>query len=98
MSWHPELLVGFDRETTGTDTDGGRVVRGAAILLEGDGRVARKQSWLIDPGIPIPEEAADIHGISTDFVRAHGSAPAAAIEEITEALAEALRAEIPLVV
>ncbi|ARF58019.1 exonuclease domain-containing protein [Streptomyces gilvosporeus] len=98
MSWHQELLVGFDLETTGTDIERDRIVTAALIRLEGDGRVARKQSWLIDPGIPIPEEAAKIHGISTDFVRAHGSAPAAATEEITEALAEALRAEIPLVV
>src|SRR4051812_12370111 len=98
MSWHQELLVGFDLETTGTDVERDRIVTAALIRLEGDGRAAGKQTWLLDPGVPIPDEAAAIHGISTAYVQAHGRPPATAIEEITEALAEALRADIPLVV
>ncbi|MFE1763476.1 exonuclease domain-containing protein [Streptomyces angustmyceticus] len=98
MSWHQELLVGFDLETTGTDVEQDRIVTAALIRLEGDGRTAAQQTWLLDPGVPIPEEAAAIHGISTAYVREHGRPPATAIEEITEALADALRADIPLVV
>ncbi|MEW1748166.1 exonuclease domain-containing protein [Streptomyces angustmyceticus] len=98
MSWHQELLVGFDLETTGTDVEQDRIVTAALIRLEGDGHTAAQQTWLLDPGVPIPEEAAAIHGISTAYVREHGSPPATAIEEITEALADALRADIPLVV
>ncbi|MFJ8676407.1 exonuclease domain-containing protein [Streptomyces sp. NPDC093589] len=98
MSWHQELLVSFDLETTGTDVEQDRIVTAALIRLEGDGRAAAQQSWLVDPGVPIPEEAAAIHGFSTSYVREHGRAPVTAIEEITEALAEALRADIPLVV
>ncbi|WP_411124463.1 exonuclease domain-containing protein [Streptomyces sp. x-19] len=98
MSWHRELLVGFDLETTGTDVEHDRIVTAALIRLEGDGEVAGQQSWLVDPGVPIPDEAAQIHGMSTAYVREHGRAPAAAIAEITEALAEVLRADVPLVV
>ncbi|GES28618.1 exonuclease domain-containing protein [Streptomyces angustmyceticus] len=98
MSWHQELLVGFDLETTGTDVEQDRIVTAALIRLEGDGRTAAQQTWLLDPGVPIPGEAAAIHGISTAYVREHGRPPATAIEEITEALADALRADIPLVV
>ncbi|MEU8681687.1 exonuclease domain-containing protein [Streptomyces sp. NPDC048611] len=98
MSWHQELLVSFDLETTGTDVERDRIVTAALLRLEGDGRAAEKLTWLLDPGVPIPDEAAAIHGISTAYVREHGRPPAAAIEEITEALADALRAEIPLVV
>ncbi|WP_189296425.1 3'-5' exonuclease [Streptomyces albospinus] len=98
MSWHQELLSGFDLETTGTDIEHDRIVTAALIRLEGDGRPAGARSWLIDPGVPIPDEAAEIHGISTAHVREHGSPPATAVEDITEALAETLRADIPLVV
>ncbi|GAU67026.1 putative exonuclease [Streptomyces sp. NBRC 110611] len=98
MSWHQELLVSFDLETTGTDVERDRIVTAALIRLEGDGRAAGKRTWLLDPGVPIPEEAAAIHGFSTAYVREHGSVPATAIAEITEALADALRADIPLVV
>ncbi|MER6842662.1 exonuclease domain-containing protein [Streptomyces platensis] len=98
MSWHQGLLVSFDLETTGTDVEQDRIVTAALLRLEGDGRPAAKLTWLLDPGVPIPDEAAAIHGISTAYVQEHGRAPATAIEEITEALAEALRAEIPLVV
>ncbi|MFI2184087.1 3'-5' exonuclease [Streptomyces sioyaensis] len=98
MSWHQELLVSFDLETTGTDVEHDRIVTAALIRLEGDGRAVEKLTWLLDPGVPIPEEAAAIHGISTTYVQEHGRPPADAIAEITEALAEALRADIPLVV
>jgi DNA polymerase-3 subunit epsilon len=98
MSWHQELLVSFDLETTGTDVEQDRIVTAALIRLEGDGRASARQSWMVDPGVPIPEEAAAIHGLSTSYVREHGRPPATAIDEITEALADALRADIPLVV
>ncbi|MET7795404.1 exonuclease domain-containing protein [Streptomyces decoyicus] len=98
MSWHQELLVSFDLETTGTDVEQDRIVTAALIRMEGDGRAVEKQTWLLDPGVPIPDEAAAIHGISTAYVQEHGRSPVTAIEEITEALAEALRADIPLVV
>ncbi|MGW9175775.1 exonuclease domain-containing protein [Streptomyces decoyicus] len=98
MSWHQELLVSFDLETTGTDIERDRIVTAALIRMEGDGRAVEKQTWLLDPGVPIPDEAAAIHGISTAYVQEHGRSPMTAIEEITEALAEALRADIPLVV
>ncbi|WP_405745744.1 3'-5' exonuclease [Streptomyces sp. NBC_01525] len=98
MSWHQDLLAGFDLETTGTDIERDRIVTAALIRLDGDGTTVVRQTWLIDPGIPVPEEAAAIHGMSTVYVREHGVSAKTAVEEITEALAEALRAGIPLVV
>lgn len=98
MSWHQEQLVSFDLETTGTDVEHDRIVTAALVRLDGEGRATGQQSWLLDPGVPIPDEAAAIHGLSTAYVQQHGQPPATAMEEITEALADALRCGIPLVV
>jgi DNA polymerase-3 subunit epsilon len=54
-------------------------------------------SWLINPGIPIPEAAAAIHGISTEKAQTEGQDPAIALDEIATRLADAIRWGMPLV-
>jgi DNA polymerase-3 subunit epsilon len=98
MSWHRELLIGFDLETTGTDVESDRIVTAAVVWLGPDGAVAEERSWLLNPGVAIPEQASAIHGISTEHAREHGVPAASAIEEITRAVAEGLRSGTPLVV
>ncbi|WP_251072922.1 3'-5' exonuclease [Streptomyces sp. ISL-43] len=96
--WHGGPMVAFDLETTGTDIESDRIVTAAVVAVGPDGQVARERTWLVDPGVPIPEQASAIHGISTDQARAEGMAAAPAIEEITRTLFEALRSGTPLVV
>ena len=98
MSWISGPLVAFDLETTGTDVETDRIVTAAVVRLEADGAVSEERTWLLDPGVVIPEQAAAIHGISTDHAREHGVPAASAIEEITRVVAEGLRAGTPLVV
>ncbi|MDR3081473.1 MAG: 3'-5' exonuclease [Streptomyces sp.] len=98
MAWHQELLIGFDLETTGTDVETDRIVTAAVVRLEPDGAVSAERTWLLDPGVAIPEQASAIHGISTDHAREHGVSAASAIEEITQAVAEVLHSGTPLVV
>lgn len=98
MSWHKEPLVGFDLETTGTDVETDRVVTAAVIRIDAEGRLAQARTWILDPGVPIPAEAAAIHGLSTDFVRANGRPAGPGLAEIAEVLADTLRAGTPLVV
>ncbi|MXG28856.1 3'-5' exonuclease [Streptomyces sp. YIM 132580] len=98
MSWHQGPLVGFDLETTGTDVETDRIVTAALVRLEPDGTVAEQRSWLLDPGVAIPEQASAIHGIGTDHARKHGARAASAVEEIAHAVAEVLRSGVPLVV
>lgn len=98
MGWHREPLIGFDLETTGTDIETDRIVTAAVVRLEPDGAVSTERTWLLDPGVVIPEEAAAIHGISTEHARARGVPAPRAVEEITQAVAEVLRAGTPLVV
>lgn len=60
-------LVVFDLETTGVDPETDRIVEISACRLDPDGG----RTWLdhrVNPGIPIPPEAAAIHGISDEDV------------------------------
>ncbi|NBM18077.1 3'-5' exonuclease [Streptomyces sp. GC420] len=98
MSWTSGPLAAFDLETTGTDVESDRIVTAAVVAVDPDGRISRERTWLLDPGVPIPEQAAAIHGISTEHVRKHGTRAAPAIEEITSAVAEVLASGTPLVV
>ncbi|MDI9886676.1 exonuclease domain-containing protein [Streptomyces sp. HNM0645] len=98
MSWITGPLAAFDLETTGTDVETDRVVTAAVVRLEPGGDVSEERTWLLDPGVVIPEQASAIHGVSTAHAREHGVPAASAIEDIAEAVAGVLRSGIPLVV
>ena len=60
-------LLCYDTETTGTDPATARVVELGACVLEwrgGDWRRVDARRQLIDPGCPIPPDAARVHGIT----------------------------------
>ena len=95
MGWNDGPLLGFDTETTGLDVDRDRIVTAALVRRDAAGTHVR--TWLLNPGVDIPEPAASIHGVSTEHAKAHGVAPRAALDEIAAALAEAFRAGVPVV-
>ena len=55
----------FDLETTGTRPDADRIVEIAAFDLFQN----KTFQVFVNPGIPIPKEAANIHGITDDMVK-----------------------------
>jgi DNA polymerase-3 subunit epsilon len=55
------------------------------------------RTWLVDPGVPIPEAASAIHGITTEHAREHGVPPTQALDEIAAQIAEAMAAGVPVV-
>ncbi|NQT25502.1 3'-5' exonuclease [candidate division KSB1 bacterium] len=61
-------LVFYDLETTGLDFQNDRIVQFAFIKVHPDGQ---EEEWeeLVNPGIPIPEESAKIHGITDSIVK-----------------------------
>lgn len=61
-------LVAIDTETTGRDPATDRVVEIACVIFRG-GAVVERKFWLVNPGLPIPKEAFDVHGIGDDQVR-----------------------------
>lgn len=61
-------LCFLDLETTGPDPEKDRIVEISAMKFHPDGRT-EKSTRLINPGIPIPKEASEIHGITDEMVK-----------------------------
>lgn len=87
----------FDLETTGVDVVSDRIVTAHVGLLDASGAALSARDWLADPGVPIPEGAAAIHGISTAHARAHGRPAAQVVGDVVGALRGLLDAGIPVV-
>ncbi|MGO3360822.1 MAG: 3'-5' exonuclease [Corynebacterium sp.] len=66
----PSHLLSFDLETTGTDPHAARIVTSALITI--NGRSRDDLELLADPGIPIPEQATKVHGITTEHAQQNG--------------------------
>lgn len=84
MTWWEQPFTAFDVETTGTDVMADRLVT-AALYLKG----GATRSILINPGVDIPEEAAKVHGITTEVAQAQGVLAVDAIAWVVEALYQA---------
>ena len=76
----------FDLETTGPNPMTARIVTASLILLGPDGTELRHGEWLADPGVEIPEEAAAVHGITTEHAREHGAPLKQVVFELASAL------------
>lgn len=88
--------LGWDTETTGPNPVEDRIVT-AAIVVRGGGREDRDFSFLINPGVPIPTAASDIHGVTDAMVQADGRSPKEALDEIAGQLAAAITWGMPVV-
>lgn len=80
-AWWDGPLVGFDLETTGVDPETARIVT-ACVVLDIPGREPVVRSWIVNPGVEIPAEAAAVHGVTTERAQADGQYPDVAIGEI----------------
>jgi DNA polymerase-3 subunit epsilon len=61
-------IIFFDLETTGVNVDADRIVQIACIKIDTDGNQTEKEI-LINPTIPIPKEASDVHGVTDETVK-----------------------------
>lgn len=94
--WAENIAV-FDTETTGIDTANDRVVSSTIALLGKHGEVIERYDWLIDPGIEIPQAAANVHGITTEVARASGVETSVGIAQLVGQLASMIDRGFPLV-
>lgn len=95
MSWAEQTMYGFDIESTGVDVFNDRIVTATIVQLV-PAAEARTKEWLVNPGIPIPQQATAVHGI-TDEQAAEGMDPVIAVEQIGHFVAWVLNAGHPLV-
>ena len=87
--WWQERMTALDVETTGVDPEDDRIVS-ATVAHVGGGEPTEIQNWLVDPGVEIPAEAAEIHGITTERARVEGMPADEAIDEIFTSVAVAV--------
>ncbi|MFD3524951.1 exonuclease domain-containing protein [Streptomyces sp. NPDC058653] len=96
--WYEGILAAFDTETTGVDVERDRIVSAALVVESAPERPTEVIRWLVDPGVPVPESARAVHGLSDAFLREHGRSPGPVTDEIARELAARCGAGIPLVV
>ena len=95
-SWTAGERAAFDLETTGRDPQEARIVTASVVLVDATGTVTWKWEWLADPGIEIPEEAAAVHGVTTERARAEGRPAAEVTAQLHDVLSGLWRAGIPV--
>lgn len=96
MNFDATRMLSFDLETTSTDPRSARIVTSALVTI--DGRHVDKKEMLADPGVEIPEAAAQVHGITTEKARAEGRPHDEVLEETVSAIKQAWDNGLTLVV
>ncbi|SCK52903.1 DNA polymerase III, epsilon subunit and related 3'-5' exonucleases [Streptomyces sp. LamerLS-316] len=82
MHWFEGPLAAFDTETTGVDVEEDRIVSAALVVQDAAGGRLRVTRWLVNPGIPVPPGATEIHGLTDDHLQRNGRWPAPVVEEM----------------
>lgn len=95
--WHEGTLAGWDLETTGVQVESDRVVQAALVIVDVPNKYSTADVQLINPGVPVPEAASAVHGLSTEKVQAEGGAPAEVLEHYADELFATMAAGLPVV-
>jgi DNA polymerase-3 subunit epsilon len=88
--WASANLAVIDFETTGLAAESDRIVE-IGIACFSAGQLSKLKHWLINPGIPIPEGARNVHGIGDAEV-----ADAPRFEQLAVELVEVLKDHLPV--
>ncbi|QFQ97425.1 DNA polymerase III subunit epsilon [Streptomyces phaeolivaceus] len=96
MKYLDSRRIGWDTETTSTNPVEARIIT-AAIVARGGDRPERVQTWLINPGVPIPPETTAIHGIDDQIAQERGQDPKTELDVIASTLVNCLRYGMPTV-
>lgn len=95
--WGGMPSLGFDIESTGVDVYTDRIVTVSLVEVT-PGRRPDLDTWIVSPAIPIPDEAAQIHGYTTERAQAEQTHTIGeALLQITDRIATWLTAGWPLV-
>lgn len=93
---HQQNMLSLDLETTGLDRSEDRIVSFAGVF---DGPSEYSEiAALIDPGVPIPEGASAVHGITDDRAKNEGLSPVIGVQAIITMVSTAMKTRMPIVV
>ena len=87
MPWFERPLCAFDTETTGPKPKQDRLV--TACVARIDGAAVQLHNYIADPGIEIPAEATEVHGVTTEYARTHGRPHHEVVREVAKDLEKA---------
>ena len=96
MNFDASRMLAFDLETTSANPKQARIVTSALVRI--DGRDVQKVEHLADPGIEIPQEATNVHGITTEKARAEGRPHEEVLKDTVEAIKAAWEDGLTLIV
>ena len=96
MNFDASRMLAFDLETTSANPKEARIVTSALVRI--DGRDVQKIEHLADPGIEIPQEATNVHGVTTEKARAEGRPHEVVLKETVEAIKAAWEDGLTLIV
>lgn len=85
--WWTGLLAAFDLETTSPDPWEARIVTAALLVEAPNGRVIQRVQLVADPGVPIPADAAQVHGVTDALATAYGRPAREVVATVAAALA-----------
>jgi DNA polymerase III subunit epsilon len=88
--WAHGRIAVIDFETTGLSNETDRILE-IGIACFADGELTLLKNWLLNPGMPIPEQSRAVHGIKDEDV---ANAPSF-VEVVTE-ISELLRGHLPV--
>ncbi|MFI7628448.1 exonuclease domain-containing protein [Microbispora rosea] len=97
MGWHMGRLAPFDLETTSPDPEDARIVEAYIGRVGGGLDPIDPPGYLVNPGVEVPEEAAKVHGYTTEHLAEHGDPADTAVHAIAAWVADAINEGIPLV-
>lgn len=97
VPWWKGRMLAFDLETTHKHPEIARLVQ-YGLAWVGGGEQPARHSSVVDPGVEVPEEAAGVHGITTDRARAEGAPERDAVEFILDQLISAAAQHVPVVI
>lgn len=91
LPWWDDKRLALDIESTGVNPHTDRIVTTSLVYVAGVLRPTHT-TWVIDPGIPVPDGAAEIHGWTTEKVKAHPQVrdPGEALYELVGRIALAM--------
>ncbi|MCZ9306717.1 3'-5' exonuclease [Corynebacterium sp. c8Ua_181] len=96
MNFDASRMLAFDLETTSANPKEARIVTSALVRI--DGREVQKVEHLADPGIEIPQEATNVHGISTEKARTEGRPHEDVLKDTVESIKAAWEDGLTLIV